>query len=361
MVKKDNNNNIVDLKQYELEKARLLPALVPPLRERPLNERNAQSASKRNNFTAVPDLRQRSSISYATAKAVEYLKQGIGQSKRAHKRRLGVSPFIHGYDTLKRYVGIFNNFIETVVTPDGVTMLDKITVGHVDAHFENLLDSDCSESTVDVNASALVKFFTVFRMYEVVKHIDNNRYVWKASAVPLSRTMPFVDPERVISSMRYPYQEGAIIQYLTGARVADIRKVAEWVANNPMSYTILIRKSKGGRTRTLEYAGRMDAFFRVRSASEALIKHIGQDSTGWIKYLKEYTDAVRNAARTNHEIYCGPHAFRVNYAEDRYNRLNASKEESDEAGEKKTLTTITEELGHSRISMAKYYIPQYRR
>ncbi len=316
--------------------------------------------SKRNNFTAIPKVRQRSSISYATARTVEYLKQGIGQSKRAFKKEMGQSPFIHGFDTLKRYTGVFNNFIDTAVTPYGVTMLDKITVEYVDAHFDNLLEADCSESTVDVNASALLKFFTVFRLYGIVSHIQDNRIIWKASAAPLSRTMPFTNPEKVITSMKRPYREGAVIQWLTGARVADIRKVCEWVAQNPSSYTILIRKSKGGRSRTLEFEGRVEQFARIREASVALAGHIGEDGRAWIAYLKEYTNAVRNSAMKNCEIYTGPHAFRVNYAENRFDKLNALAEEDNETEETKILTTITEELGHSRISMAKYYLPQYR-
>ena len=110
----------------------------------------------------------------------------------------------------------------------------------------------------------------------------------------------------------------------------------------------------------LEFADRLEQFFRIETASEALVNYIGQDGRRWVDYLREYTEAVRNAARTNNEIYSGPHAFRVNYAEGRYDKLAVQGDESDES-EKKTLTTITEELGHSRISMAKYYLPQYRK
>lgn len=321
---------------------------------------SVQKSPRRNNFTAMPGVRQRSSICFATAKAVEYLKQGIGQSKRAWKKKLGQSPYIHGYDTLARYTGVFNNFVETVVIPEGVTMLDKITVEHIDAHFDNLLEADCSESSIDVNSSALVKFFTIFRMYNIIMHINKNRYIWKASAMPLSRTQPFGDPERVIASMSTPYQEGAVIQYLTGARVGDIRKVAEWVADNPGCYTVLIRRSKGGRTRTLDFADRLEQFSRIWDAAKELVAYIGGDGRGWIKYLKEYTKAVRNAAKKNSEIYCGPHAFRVNYAEDRYNALSGTGT-GGETRETVALNMITEEMGHSRIGMAKYYIPQYRK
>jgi len=46
-----------------------------------------------------PHLNPRSGTTYALSKAVEYLKQRIGLSKRLYKKALGKSPFIHSYET----------------------------------------------------------------------------------------------------------------------------------------------------------------------------------------------------------------------------------------------------------------------
>ncbi len=304
--------------------------------------------------TNVPGLRINSGVSYAAAKALEHLKKGIGQSKRYYKKVYGKSPLIHAYKTLNRYAGIFNNFKDTVLAHGGGNKLHKINASHIDRHFENLLDDDVSEKTIAVNASALNKFFHAFGRYDLVEYINDMRPLWKESAVPSSRTEPFVDPEQVILSMRSPYHAGAVIQYLTGARVADIRKVCEWVHKNPYSTEIRILKSKGGRDRVIDLSERPNDLERVRKAVDVL----RGGNINWLSFLKAYTKEVKASARKNHEIYTGPHAFRVNYAGNRYEKLAShgmNSREKDEA-----LTTITEELGHSRISMAKYYIPAYR-
>ena len=304
--------------------------------------------------TNVPGLRINSGVNYATAKVLEHLKKGIGQSKRYYMKAYGKSPLIHAYKTLSRYAGIFNNFKDTVLIPGGGNKLSKITTGHIDRHFWNLIEDGASEKTIAVNASALNKFFHAFGRYDLVEYINETRAAWRESAIPSSRTEPFVDPERVILSMRFPYHAGAVIQYLTGARVADIRKVCEWVRENQDSTEIRILKSKGGRDRVIDFSKRLHHLERIRDAVHVLR---GGD-IDWPAFLRAYTKEVKASAKKNREIYTGPHAFRVNYANNRYEELAPRSMNSRE--EEETLTAITEELGHSRISMAKYYIPAFR-
>lgn len=316
----------------------------------------------------IPNLNYRSGIDYATCKAIGYLKNGINRSKRYYKKLYKQSPYIHGIETLERYVGVFNNFKDTVLIPAGAKRIDKITAEHVTTHFGNLLDKNCSEKTINVNASALNKFFTALGRPDLVEFINENRAAWRTSSVPFSRTEPFTDPEKVIQATRGPYQAAAVIQYLTGARVSDIRKVYEWIINNPSSSDVFIRKSKGGRDRTIKFSDRPRSMELIRNAVTWLSRYFESDTPDWLKFMKDYTGEVKLAAKKCGEIYCGTHAFRVNYANDRYSSLSettgghrsADIEYPDEEREKKLLSVITEELGHSRISMAKYYIPAYR-
>lgn len=309
----------------------------------------------------ISTLHHRSSINYATAQAIEHLKQGIGQSKRFYRVVLDLkkSPYIHAYETLTRYVGVFNNFKDTVLIPSRATKLNKITKDHIDTHFNNLLKINCSEKTISVNASALIKFLTAFGRYDLVDYIYNKRAKWRRKAHPSSKTQPFVNPEKVIATMKRPYQEGAIIQYLTGARVSDIRKVYEWLISNPNSNVITIKKSKGGRNRTIDYSKRPQTLDLVKDAVKRLERYFESDTIDWLKYMKEYTDEVRSAARKCNEVYSGTHAFRVNYADNRYIELSEDDDFFTKR-EKEILSIITEDLGHSRLSMARYYISTYR-
>jgi len=307
-----------------------------------------------------PHLNPRSGINYALSKSVEYLKQGIGLSKRLYKKALGKSPYIHSYETLERYVGVFNHFKDTVLIPEKVNTINKIISTHIDTHFNNLLKKNCSEKTISINASALMKLFEVLDRHDLMDYIENKRPLWRKSALPSAKTEPFTHPERVIQAMSYPYKAGAIIQYLTGARVSDIRKVYEWLIKNPDTSVIMIRKSKGGRDRTINYSDRPDSLTYVKNAVEKIRRHFKSDDIDWLKFMKEYTEEVKAAARKCNETYCGTHAFRVNYANDRYINLSREDDMLDER-EKKILSIITEDLGHSRLSMARYYISAYRK
>jgi integrase len=307
----------------------------------------------------VPTLHYKSSLIYAIGETVKYLKQGIGVSKRATKKlHDGTTPYIHNYKTLKRYVGIFNNFKDTVLTD--VKRINKITTDHIEVHFENLLDKDDTEDTIEVNASALNKLFYAFNRDDLIAYINDNRDLWVNSATPSCRTDPFVYPDRVIEKMRGDHNKaGAIIQKETGARTGDIKKVVESVLSCPSSNIIYIRKSKGGRDRMIDFSDRPNELKLVRQAVYTIDKHFTETKTNWSKFIREYTQEVQRAASKAGEIYCGPHAFRANYAETRYETMIGNSDD-DKEKEKAVLKTITEELGHSRISMAKYYIPKFR-
>jgi len=294
------------------------------------------------------------------SKAVEYLQQGIGLSKHLYKKALGKSPYIHSYETLERYVGVFNHFKDTVLTTDRVNTINKITSIHIDTHLNNLLRENCSEKTISINASALMKLFEVLDRHDLMDYIEGKRPLWRKSALPSAKTEPFLYPEKVIHAMSYPYRACAIIQYLTGARVSDIRKVYEWLIENPDTSVITIRKSKGGRDRILNYYDRLSSLTYVKDAVEKIRRHFKSDDIDWLKFMKEYTEEVKSAARKCNETYCGTHAFRVNYANDRYINLSQENDMLDER-EKKILSIITEDLGHSRLSMARYYIGAYRK
>ena len=307
--------------------------------------------------TNVPDVNYRSGLYYAIGRTVRYLQQGIGTSRRAFKLSQGGSPYVHSCETLERYVGIINNFRDTVLTD--VKTINKITTDHVETHFQNLLEKDVTEKTIKVNASALIKLFGALNRDDLIAYINKNRYLWVSSARLSCRTNPFGDPDRVIGFMRGdPYKAGAIIQKETGTRVSDIKKVVESVLSNPSSNIIYIKKSKGGRDRMINFSDRKDRLKLVRQAVCTIDKHFTETKTNWSQFLKEYTKEVHRAVVKAGEIYCGPHAFRANYAETRYETMITDKE--DKQQEKAVLKKITKELGHSRISMAKYYIPTFR-
>lgn len=304
----------------------------------------------------IPGLSRRTSIRYGVSCAVRFFRRGIGTSRRELKKRFGYSPFIHSYETFERYIGVINNFCDTVLSD--VKAIRHIRKEHVEAHFQNLLEKNVTEKTVRINASALIKLFYFFGRTDLVDYIDERRQLWVAEARPSGRTNPFQNPEMVISKMRKEkYKAMAKIQLLTGARVSDIKKVVYWVTENPDSYKVFIRKSKGGRDRIIDYTDRKHDFEEIRNASLVLKEFIESTKKDWASLQIEYTDGVHLSAKKCGEIYCGTHAFRANYAERRYVELQGKSLFC--GNENKILDTITEELGHRRRKMAKYYIHHF--
>ena len=303
----------------------------------------------------VPNVFPRSKLRYGIGKAITFFKKGIGVSRRAVTREEGNTPYIHSYETLERYVGVINHFADTVL--GDVKRINQITKHNVETHFDNLLSKGGREKTVRVNASALNKLFNAFGRHDLIKYIDENRPTWVGDAMPSSRTAPFTDPYKVVDAMReMAFEAAAIIQLETGSRVSDIKKVVSSVIAHPSLESIIIMKSKGGRNRELDFSDRMAILSVVLESAKVIQIYLSKNSNDWSSFQINYTKEVHAATRKAGEIYCGTHAFRVNYANERYEK--GIEEGEDEAD---VLKRITEDMGHRRISMAKYYLTNFRK
>ena len=302
----------------------------------------------------VPDVFPRSKLRYGIGKAITFFKKGIGVSRRAVTREEGNTPYIHSYETLERYVGVINHFADTVLVD--VKRIHQIKKKHVETHFNNLLSNDRSKNTVKVNASALKKLLNAFGRQDLMEYIDENIPTWAGDATPPNRAAPYTDPDRVIDKMRETaFKAAATIQLQTGARVSDIKKVVSSVIAHPSLESIIILKSKGGRDRELDFSDRMAILDVVLESAKVIQTYLSENNNDWSSFQIKYTDEVHAATRKAGEIYCGTHAFRVNYANERYEKGIEEGENEDAV-----LKRITEDMGHRRISMAKYYLSAFR-
>lgn len=303
----------------------------------------------------VPDVYPRSKLRYAIGQAIIFLKEGIGVSRRAVNKEVGGNTsLIHSYETLERYVGIFNHFADTVLVD--VKHIQQINKKHVETHFNNLVSNNRSENTIQVNASALNKLFNAFSRDDLIEYIDENRSTWAGDARQSNRTTPFNNPDKVINAIKEEaFKAAATIQLHTGARISDIKKVVNSVIAHPSRTSIPIMKSKGGKNRVLDFSDRMADFNIVLEAAKVIQTYLSENNNDWSSFQVKYTDAVHRAADKTEETYCGTHANRVNYANDQYEKgIKDNKNEVD------VLKRLTEDLGHHRIRMAKYYLSAFR-
>ena len=289
-------------------------------------------------------IKRNSGLTYALKYAAKVLKQGIGISKhKVYKRFGGKSPLIHSYSTFNRYMGIAKEFVNWA-KEQGVNRLDKVQYEHVR---EFLLSKSeyCSMRTLKVNASALRKFFETVGREDIAERIgEDYQEIYSKGRAP-GRALAFAHPERVISLLKEDVHKViAELQLLTGARIGDVKKIQVLLEDKK----VVITKSKGGRTREIDYSDRPEKFERIEKLVGELREYLKGSS--WSSVRESYYRDLRQAVYRSGEIYTGSHAFRVNYVKERLKELR-------ERGysEKEALQIIEYEIGHSRIEMSAYY------
>ncbi len=293
---------------------------------------------------SLKGIKKNSGLTYALKYAAGVLKQGIGISKREVYRKFGGrSPLIHSYSTFNRYMGIAKEFVNWA-RERGVNRLDKVTPKVVR---EFLLSKAgyCSQKTLKVNASALRKFFEVVGRPDISEEIGRSYQEIYSEGRQSGRALAFAHPERVISNLKKEvHRVIAELQLLTGARVGDVKKMELL----PLEKKVVIKKSKGGRTREIDYSDRPEEFERIRELYGRLKELLREKD--WSSVRKSYYSDLKRAAVKAGEVYTGSHAFRVNYVKNRLQELKSQGYSEDEA-----LQKIEYEIGHSRIEMSAYY------
>ena len=289
-------------------------------------------------------IKRNSGLTYALKYAAKFLKQGIGISKHeVYKRFGGKSPLIHSYSTFNRYMGIAKEFVNWA-KEQGVNRLDKVQYEHV-RDFLLSKSEYCSMRTLKVNASALRKFFETVGREDIAERIgEDYQEIYSRGRAP-GRALAFAHPERVISLLKEDVHKViAELQLLTGARIGDIKKIQVL----PEEKKVVITKSKGGRTREIDYSDRPEKFERIKELVRELQKYLKDSS--WSSVRESYYKDLRQAVYRSGEIYTGSHAFRVNYVKERLRELREKG-----YSEKEALQIIEYEIGHSRIEMSAYY------
>jgi len=293
-------------------------------------------------------LRSKSGLKYALS-FFNKVKEGIGKSKREqYIKNGGYTPYIHNYKTFTRYYGVAKEFTNFAIEK-GINRLDKLNNDIVNEFLSNKIKQGFTRNTIELNISALKKYFNTIGREDLTKYLTDNYYSFTHSAKEGGQVLAFTNAERVIETLRKEeFKIIAKIEYYTGARISDVKKISF----DDDNYAIKITSSKGGRDRTLDFSDRVERYNQVRELYkeyEEKVKPI------WKKEIKlEYYKDLKYACRKLGEIYTGSHSFRANYAVERWKYL----EEQINVGiltMEQAEKVLTEELGHSRREMAVYY------
>ena len=296
-----------------------------------------------------------------------------GELQRQMQKLTGVreSHFIHSSTTKVRYERAMMTFCDYLEDHSikREKHLEKLSTEElqqiVDNYFRELAEEGYSKNTIKVHVAAMEKSLAIVRP-DIRDYLanDENRIGWWSAGEAASKGDSYVDSNAIKERLEEEHQAIARIQELTGCRVREIPRMTV----DEEKYKITIHQAKGGRTRTLHYEHRKEQFKEVCNLLEKINKE------KYEKELKDYYRDLKQACDETGQEYHGSHAFRYQYAQERIEELRNNKKELrdllDKYGadnetkecvndnnkiDRAADYVITQELGHNRLSMSRYY------
>jgi len=300
-----------------------------------------------------------------------------GQLQREMKKLTNrrESHFIHTSTTKVRYERAMMTFCDYLEEEYGIkreSHLKRTSTEQlkeiIDNYFKDLADEGYSKGTIKIHIAAMEKSLAVIRP-DIRDYLNNDekRVEWWSAGRESKKGDSYVDPDSIREQLEETHRMIAEAQALAGFRVREIAR-AEVDRENK---TITIHNAKGGRARTLYFEHREEKFERLADLIEKLKEQ------HYEKHLKDYYEDIKCACEETNQEYNASHAFRYEYAQNRIEELRNNKEElkylldkynadeetkecvNDESKiDRAADYVLTQELGHNRLSMSRYY---YRR
>jgi integrase len=292
-------------------------------------------------------------LNYAVTFYADTVTQGIGTSRReTQKQYAGQSPFVHSWATHRRYLDSINQF-KNFSQAHGINRVDRLDTTIRDAWLREKIRYGVSENTIKNDICALNKFMaTIGRSdLKITSHGE-----WKAQAAAAGRATPYSNPDRVLNNLDGIDKTIAQLQYLTGARISEVR---EMILNGESSTVHL--DGKNGKERDVSFVDRQDVFERItdlKTQLEGQIQTAKVYSVSWHEIRTSYYEELHKACDRAGEDYNGSHDFRATYADERftelYNGYVAEGMDSD-AAESIADKETSLELGHNREDVTRHY------
>ena len=296
---------------------------------------------------SVRGMNPKSGMSYALEHFSELTRQGSGLSRREITRGTGkLSPFIHAWSTFDRYTGIVKDFVN-FCKERGINKLHKLTYDAVSKFLLEKVERELTRNTIKTNMCALMKFFQTSGRGDLRDHLAKDYPHFKYLA-KLSRSIyAFNKPTELIAKIAERDELSGVvagIERLTGARIHEVRPLLT------EGETIVIKKGKGGKRRTIDFSNRLQELEKVK----VLLARLNELAKGidWQEYSRGvYQSHVKAACRALKDEYAGAHGFRGVYSQELNKKLKAEGMPL-----KKREQRVTEDLGHNRRSMARHYL-----
>jgi len=314
---------------------------------------------------------------------------GRGRSKHAdmqesyEKYETRETEAIYSYSTANRYekaVAKFADFLRDEMNVKYERDFRRLSPDEVyyciDKYFEKQIEEGLAQNTLEIHISALYKVVGAITPEVREYFTPENRERWR-DGVPAGDNDRYNNPEKVVENLRKIDETSytiAQLQRLTGARIGDVKRI-EIDENNRK---VIIRDSKGGRSRSVYYDYFPEQFEKVKEYKEKLDRILEEKKFSEIREEQYYED-LRRACRKAKEPYRASHPFRYEFAQETYKVISQLPREEQEAFYKRILeergkpdiegamnrvrekdawaeAIISEELGHSRLDISMHYL-----
>ena len=322
--------------------------------------------------------------------AKELFEMGKGKSKHQaflesyDKNRTRQSEAIHSYSTFCTYTEVvakFGDFLyeKNIKYESNFRELpaDKV-YKYLDEYFEKQKANGLSKKTLEKHISALNKILSHINP-EVKKYFNaDNRMRWR-DGKETQDCDRYNNTDRILENLRKIDETSyaiAMIQLKTGARVGDVKKLTLDEENK----RVFFPRSKGGRDRSVYFDRFQEDFETVKQCKQILDRALEEKRFSEIRE-NEYYNNLRKACRKAGDIYHGSHAFRYQFAQERYDKIRQWTPQEQEEYYRRILmdrdksekeikkaiesvkerdavaeAVVSEELGHSRLDISRQYL-----
>jgi integrase len=299
----------------------------------------------------------------------------LGESKHAAKelaREAGAKTWhevgkqigVHSYATADKYREVARSCLAFAKKNFGIKNIENLEGRHVTAFLQSKIAREAAHATIQLYAAASEKLEAALSRYAGLNHtgraynFSEDIAFARAEARGLARfegSRAYEAPEQIVAEIQADrYQLIAACQYQGGARIDEVRFTpADLQGIRPDPITgqekgWLAVDGKGGKKRDIMVPPATYQAVAERVLALAPGQHwgIGNDTDRVV-----YRDGIRQACQQLGEGYHGSHGFRWNYAQERFQEVQAAGLAYNEA-----LSQVSEEMGHERADITEHYL-----
>lgn len=300
----------------------------------------------------------RGNIKYQVAQI--YSQSGIkqiGESRHAAKElaraegakkpdEIGKKTGIHSYATADAYRDVWRQAGNFCKDNYGVKDLEKMKGEHARAFLLSKVKDGVARQTFKQYASALEKLGTALNWYSA-RYERGNSYDFTKELKDvraLGRELPaskgaraYTQPRQLLIALEQSnFRAAAALQNNNGLRLDELRTIS--LKGNSLASV----RGKGGKIREIRLHPNLEKY---------LSKNLEAGQRGLRINEREYRAALKQAAEATGQRYTGSHGLRWNYAQDRFQQLQADGLPRDLA-----LSQVSAEMGHERADITEHYL-----